>query len=267
VVDREWLRQRRGAVIAAGVVVAVVAVVAVGLSFGDPEDTAAEPSPGASAASSSGPQATPSGSASGTSSPDSSPSGTAQPGGSESGTAGTGTPAAGSTKSPTAGPTTGPTTKSPRPTSTKATKTPTSLETVPVVPIETKPPVDVTATADFGTGLVVEVAGMQAVKGEAKVQGQIAGPAVRVTVKATNDSRETVSLAQSQVEMTYGQSRTPGVELSGPDVVPFPDSLAPGETASASFVFGIPLDERGLVQIVVYYATDAPIVVFQGAAP
>lgn len=135
------------------------------------------------------------------------------------------------------------------------------------MPIETKPPVDVTATADFGTGLVVEVAGMQAVKGEAKVQGQIAGPAVRVTVKATNDSRETVSLAQSQVEMTYGQSRTPGVELSGPDVVPFPDSLAPGETASASFVFGIPLDERGLVQIVVYYATDAPIVVFQGAAP
>ncbi|MCU0279009.1 MAG: hypothetical protein MUE31_08980 [Candidatus Nanopelagicales bacterium] len=134
-------------------------------------------------------------------------------------------------------------------------------------PIETKPPVDVTETADFGTGLVVEVAGMQAVTGEAKVQGQIAGPAVRVTVKATNDSRETISLAQSQVEMTYGQNRTPGVELSGPDIAPFPDSLAPGQTANASFVFGIPLEERGLVQIVVYYATDAPIVVFQGAAP
>jgi hypothetical protein len=136
-----------------------------------------------------------------------------------------------------------------------------------VGPVETRPPIDLEETADFGTGLAAEVVGMEAVTGEAKVQGEIAGPAVRVTVRATNNSREAISLAQGLVEVTYGQDRSPGVALSGPGVVPFPGSLAPGESATGTFVYGIPLAERGLVQVTVFYSVDAPLVVFEGAAP
>lgn len=142
-----------------------------------------------------------------------------------------------------------------------------SLETVPVEDLLVKEPVDLDEVGKFGTGLAVKVVRTEAVAGEARVRGEIAGPAVRVTLKATNNTDEEVSLARSQVEVTYGETRVPGVVLSGPGVTEFPQSLAPGESARATYVYGIPESERELVQIVVFYSTDAPIVVFEGAVP
>ncbi len=135
---------------------------------------------------------------------------------------------------------------------------------MPVDDLVVKAPVKIDEVGKFGTGLSVKVVGTEAVAGESKVRGEIAGPAVRVTVQATNNTAEEISLARSQVEVTYGETRNPGVVLSGPGVKPFPASLAPGDSARATYVYGIPVDERELVQIVVFYSTDAPVVVFEG---
>lgn len=145
--------------------------------------------------------------------------------------------------------------------------TPTALVTVPVEPLESRSPIELTETADFGTGLTVEVAELRAVTGEARVPGEVGGPALWVKVRARNGTDEAISLATADVQVTYGPNRVPGIALGGPDVSPFPASLAPGRAATASYVYNIPISERDQVQVVVFYSTDAPLVVFEGAAP
>lgn len=134
-------------------------------------------------------------------------------------------------------------------------------------PLESQDPVDLSETADFGTGLTAEIVDLRAVTGVARVQGEIAGPALWTEVRVRNDTEEAISLATAQVEVTYGPDRTPGVALSGPDLTPFPASLAPGKSATGAFVYGVPLDARDRVQIVFFLSTDAPVVVFEGSAP
>lgn len=139
------------------------------------------------------------------------------------------------------------------------------LEPVPVEPLTVSDPIELDDTGDFGTGLTVRLVDIESVDGEATARFEVAGPALRVLIELTNESDEEISLATTQVDVSYGEDRTPGMALSGPDVEAFPSSLAAGEGAMAAVVFGVPLDERERVQILVTHDTASPIIVFEGA--
>jgi hypothetical protein len=141
------------------------------------------------------------------------------------------------------------------------------MATVPVGTVEVRDPIPLDETGDFGTGLSVRLVGIEAIEGEATTQGEIAGPALRVELEMTNDSDEPISLERVQVEVTYGEDRTPGIELSESGTVPFAPSVAPGDSTTGTVVFVVPVDQRDLVQVVVTQTAGAPIIVFEGSAP
>jgi hypothetical protein len=147
-----------------------------------------------------------------------------------------------------------------------ASFTPGSLDPVPVGTAATVPPVPINQTAAFGTGLTLHVTGIEAVKGQAKSPGEIAGPALRVTLEATNATKQAISLATTVVEVSYGADKTPGVQLTEPGSKPFSGAVRPGGSATGTYVFTVPLDQRERIQVTMSYAASKPTVVLEGPA-
>ncbi len=145
--------------------------------------------------------------------------------------------------------------------------TPGSLDTVPVETVVTAPPVGIDEVADAGTGMTFRLEQLEAVDGEANGPGEIAGPAVRVTVVATNDSPSPVLLEGVVVDLTYGAQNTSAAPLSGPGALRFSGEVAPGASATGVYVFEVPVDQRGVVSVIVGYTAAVSPVVFQGEAP
>lgn len=140
-------------------------------------------------------------------------------------------------------------------------------DTVPVQTVVTAPPVSIDDVADPGTGMSFRLARLEAVQGEANGPGEIAGPAIRVTVEATNDTGAPVLLETVVVDLVYGSEKSSAAPLSGPGVVRFSGELAPGASATAVYVFDVPVDQRAEVSVVVSYAASVSPVVFTGPAP
>ena len=147
------------------------------------------------------------------------------------------------------------------------TATPATLVTVPVDTVVVLDPIPLDEIGDFGTGLNVRLVEIEAITGEARTQGEISGPALRVTVEVTNTSNQPISLERTQVEVTYGDDRAPGIVLSGSGTMPFAVSVAPGSISTGTVVFVVPVDQRDLVQVAVTQTTGTPIILFEGSAP
>ncbi|EXJ53240.1 MULTISPECIES: DUF4352 domain-containing protein [unclassified Microbacterium] len=130
---------------------------------------------------------------------------------------------------------------------------------------ETLPPVSLDDTAEVPAGPGVRVTSIEAVEGEAVVPGEIAGPALRVTVEVDNTTADAIDLRTATVTLSYGDPLQPGNPISKPAGAAFPDSVEPGQTASGTFVFEVPKDQRDRVQIAVDLSIDDPIVAFEGS--
>jgi hypothetical protein len=133
-----------------------------------------------------------------------------------------------------------------------------------VEPVRTKDPVPLDESADFGTGLSIELTKIQSVKGEAKMPGEIAGPALKVTLRATNDSKKSVSLDTVVVAVSYGEDRTPAIELSD-GRRPLKGNLKAGDAKNGVYVYNVPTDQRDDVRVEVSYTGEAPTVAFEGS--
>jgi hypothetical protein len=144
---------------------------------------------------------------------------------------------------------------------------PGSLVTVPTGTVAIADPIPPDEVGDFGTGVTAEIVTIEAVEGVAQLPGEISGPALRVRVQLTNDSDQVVNLSRVLVDVTYGPDRTPGLALGEPGAEPFIGELASGRSAEGVYVFRVPDDERGQVQVYVSYDVEAPTLVFEGPAP
>lgn len=119
---------------------------------------------------------------------------------------------------------------------------------------------------NLGNGVVVEVVGVQSVKGTARGPGQIAGPALRVTISVKNSTGKPISMDSTVLNLYYGTAKTPASPLSGPGVKELTGSIRTGSTAAGKYVFGVPKNQRAHIQVEFSYTTDAPTVIFSGAA-
>jgi hypothetical protein len=149
---------------------------------------------------------------------------------------------------------------------TKPVNPPTSgnvKQTVAPRTVQTKPPVDLSATAEFGTGLSAKVLGNQKITFSAHLPGELSGPAAKVTVQFTNNSRTAVSLANVVIN-DADAAGTPMSSVTSAPAAPVSGSLAPGQHATGVYVFSLPPGFRNPCQLSMSYSTAAPVVLFVG---
>jgi hypothetical protein len=136
--------------------------------------------------------------------------------------------------------------------------------TQPVRPVKTKKSVPLDDPAEFGTGLTVRLTDIKAVKAVAQAPGEIAGPALRITVEARNRSSATIPVDRFTVFVTYGKARTPASGLSQ-GTKPLAGSVRARSSQDGTYVFAVPADEREQVRVEVSYSGKAPTLAFEGS--
>jgi len=120
--------------------------------------------------------------------------------------------------------------------------------------------------AETSPGVTASVVRVEAVTGEAKGPGEIAGPALRVTINVKNESGKAIRTDLGLINLYYGKDRSPAGLLSGPGATPFPEQIPSGGSGTGTSVFNVPVADRKLIEIEFSYSTDASIVIFKGSA-
>ncbi|KQO11425.1 hypothetical protein ASF06_01870 [Agreia sp. Leaf244] len=122
--------------------------------------------------------------------------------------------------------------------------------------------------AEIAPGVTATVGKITSVDGVAKGVGETAGPAIRFEVTITNESAETIDLGLTTILVDYRADLVPGTQMSGnADQESFPASLASGKSATASYVFTVPVEDRESVRITIDYLAGVPLAVFAGSVP
>jgi hypothetical protein len=159
-----------------------------------------------------------------------------------------------------------------------ATTSPVELAPAPTTPspagptgdVDQAPPqlpaVDLSEAAQVGNGVTARITRLEAIDGTGKGPGNIAGPALRVTVRITNGTADTLSLDGVAVDMTHGADALPASPLDDPSADPFTGVVQPGASADGVYVFTVPADDRDAITVTVGYQAGAPFMVFTGSA-
>jgi len=126
-------------------------------------------------------------------------------------------------------------------------------------------PVDVGGSPSVTEGVTLRVESVTAVDGQAAVPGEVAGPAVSVTVVVDNASGTPFDLSRTVVNVYSGDAFTPGNGLVT-GTSPFPAEVAAGSTATATYVVAVPGDERDRIRVTVDTGVELPVVVVDGRA-
>ena len=176
------------------------------------------------------------------------------------------------TPSAAAGETTASTTTAPPvvPAPTAPTPAPTPETTGPTGDVDDPPPsrpaVALDAAAEAGDGVSASLVSLDAIEGTATGPGNIAGPALRITVRIQNGTGAPVSLDGVVVDLASGPDLVPASPLTDPSAAPFAGTVAPDEHADGVYVFTIPEADRESVTVSVGYQAGAPLMVFTGSA-
>jgi hypothetical protein len=101
------------------------------------------------------------------------------------------------------------------------------------------------------------------VKATAQLPGEVAGPALAVTVSVDNRSRAGVELDSVVVDLADA-SGAPGSPISTPPAAPLPASLAAGRATEGVYVFTVPESRQRSVTVTVSLAPEQPVLVFRG---
>ena len=173
-------------------------------------------------------------------------------------TSATGTP------TPVPDPTTTPT-ETPPATTPVPPSTPGSVEsTVAPKPEVSKKPVKLDRASKTGTGLTAKLISVKATTAKAQLPGEVAGPALVVTVDVTNSSSKPVDLSAVVVTL-LDADEAPGSEMTTKPADPLSGTVDAGSTARGVYVYTVPKNKRSPITVTVSIS-DAPVLVFTGNA-
>lgn len=146
---------------------------------------------------------------------------------------------------------------------------PTPTPTGPTGDVNQLPPpateVPLNSPAAESNGVTARLTSIQAIQGKANGPGNVAGPALRVTVHVENGTKAPITLAGAAINMYYGADNTPASPLDDPSQRPFGIGMVqPGASADGVYVFTVPQDQRDKVTIEVGYEAGAPLLLFSG---
>ncbi|MGH8961449.1 MAG: hypothetical protein ACRDWT_09605 [Jatrophihabitantaceae bacterium] len=111
--------------------------------------------------------------------------------------------------------------------------------------------------------MTARLTSINSVSGKADGPGEIAGPAVAITVALHNGTNRTLALV-AVMNLYYGSKRTPAVELAGSQTQPLPSSIGPQKTISGVYTFTIATADRRDVLIEFSYSGSSSVVLFKG---
>lgn len=137
----------------------------------------------------------------------------------------------------------------------------TTVESKPEV---SKKPVKIDKPSTTGTGLTVELGRIRAIEAKAQIPGEVAGPALAVTVDVTNTGDKAADLSTVVVTL-FDSDEAPGGEMTADPAKPLKGSLAAGKSTSGVYVFTVPKKKRSPITVTVSIR-DAPVLVFKGDA-
>lgn len=125
--------------------------------------------------------------------------------------------------------------------------------------------VDETVAVEVEQGSVsAELVELARAQGRPGVAGQIAGPALSVRVRLSNDSAQVV--ATDTVTVTAQDAEgAPLSPVPGETAFPFAGDLGAGEAADAVYLFTLPEGSPGPFTVTVNPAAQAPVAVFVGS--
>lgn len=118
----------------------------------------------------------------------------------------------------------------------------------------------ITSRVPLEDGATAVVTKVESVRSRAELPGEVAAPAVRLTVKATGGD-EAIDLSKVVVNAYYGPDRTPAISMTEPGGKPFEGTLAAGRSANGVFVFNVPPAERDQVFVEFSWSPKAKPVV------
>ncbi|MEO7236461.1 MAG: hypothetical protein ABIW80_13960 [Lapillicoccus sp.] len=128
-----------------------------------------------------------------------------------------------------------------------------------------RPAVAPASSSTGGGGPTVRLSSIGHVAGQALGPGEIAGPAIRVSIVIENGGSANLDLTFVAVNAYIGTDRRPAGTLTQPAGSPFGGVLKPGERATGVYLFTVPTAERDQVTLVVDYLAGQPAAVFTGA--
>lgn len=137
----------------------------------------------------------------------------------------------------------------------------------PETPIarETTAPVELDGEQQPLDGVTVRLISIESVTGEVVLPGEVAGPALRVTMEARNSGGLAVETPAVVVNLYYGPDRIAGNPFLQPGGKPFPASIPAGGLATGVYLFDVPESERGDILVEVDLLFESSVVLFEGA--
>ena len=114
-------------------------------------------------------------------------------------------------------------------------------------------------------GPTVRLSNVGHVAGVAAGPGDIAGPAIRVSIVIENTGTSDLALNLTAVNAYLGADRQPAGSVTQPGGSPFSGTLKPGQSATGVYLFTVPTADRQDVTVVVDYLPGQPAAVFAGA--
>ncbi|MCZ2804096.1 hypothetical protein O2W18_03170 [Modestobacter sp. VKM Ac-2983] len=126
-------------------------------------------------------------------------------------------------------------------------------------------PVGLSDSATVGGGLTAALTAVRAIEGEGTGPGNVAGPALAVTVRLTNGTADRITLDGAVVSLAYTDDARPASPLDDPSAAPLSGVLEPGSSAEGVYVFSVPADRREVVTVAIGYEPGAPYLVFTGS--
>lgn len=129
---------------------------------------------------------------------------------------------------------------------------------------ETLAPVPLDEPVEATSEVRVELVSIEQVTGVANIAGEVGGPALRVTVEATNSGGAAFETPAVIVNLYMGDDRAPAGTVLEPGSRQFPGSIPAGASASGVFIFTVPEDARDAILIEVDLQVGEPVVLFEG---
>lgn len=115
--------------------------------------------------------------------------------------------------------------------------------------------------AKLGDGVSIRVPSVTATRVTARTPGEVDGSAVVVTVEVDNGGRSTASVDSAYVDVVASDG-TFAVGTTAGKGVPFHGVVAPGATATATYVFMLSNPKGRQVTVTVSHAAGAPVARF-----
>ncbi|GAA1855399.1 hypothetical protein ACFFOM_11090 [Microlunatus capsulatus] len=142
--------------------------------------------------------------------------------------------------------------------------TPGSAESsVEAQPVRTRKPVRLDAPGEAADDVVVRLASVRAVEATASGPGEVAGPALAVTVSIENGTTAELDLGSAVVNLADAKG-APGSLMSADPARPLPTRAAAGQTVDGVYVFTVAEGRRDPVTVEVGVTPSDPLVVFRG---